>query len=93
MNVYSFLVRDFSRPQRFLVAQIVGFYLLMSVGALMKNSVVGSYGMNDLCLWNVFWVNYFRALSSVPFMSGLYQKCIDKPCHLLLVVTAIGLFS
>ena len=59
MNIYSFLVRDFSRLQRFLVAQIVGFYLLMSVGALMKNSVVGSYGMNDLCLWNVFWVNYF----------------------------------
>lgn len=54
MNVYSFLVRDFSRLQRFLVAQIVGFYLLMSVGALMKTSVVGSYGMNDLCLWNVF---------------------------------------
>ena len=50
----------FSRLQRFLVAQIVGFYLLMSVGgALMKTSVVGSYGMNDLCLWNVFWVNYF----------------------------------
>ena len=59
MNIYSFLVRDFSRLQRFLVAQIVGFYLLMSVGALMKTSVVGSYGMNDLCLWNVFWVNYF----------------------------------
>ena len=49
----------FSRLQHFLVAQIVGFYLLMSVGALMKTSVVGSYGMNDLCLWNVFWVNYF----------------------------------
>ena len=26
---------------------------------LMKTSVVGSYGMNDLCLWNVFWVNCF----------------------------------
>ena len=34
-----------------------------------------------------------RARSNVPFMSGLYPKCIDKPCHLLLVVTAIGLFS
>jgi len=60
LNIYSFLVRDFSRLQRFLVAQIVGFYLLMSVGGvpLMKTSVVGPYGMNDLCLWNVFWVNY-----------------------------------
>ena len=50
-----------SRLQRVLVAQIVGFYLLMSVGGvpLMKTSVVGSYGMNDLRLWNVFWVNYF----------------------------------
>jgi len=59
LNVYSFLVRDFSRLQRFLVAQIVGIYLLMSVGALMKTSAVGSYAMNELCLWNVFWVNYF----------------------------------
>ena len=51
----------FSRLQRFLVAQMVDFCLLMSVGGvpLMKTSVVGSYGMNDLCLWNVFWGNCF----------------------------------
>ena len=66
----------FSRLQRFLVAQMVDFCLLMSVGgALMKTSVVGSYGMNDLCLWNVFLGELFCGL---VLMCHLCLACIQS---------------
>lgn len=48
----------------------------------MKTSVAGSYGMNDLCLWNVFWVNYFAGsfscASYVWLVSKVYRQALSS---------------